>query len=47
MPSPNNPNPAPNPAAGDKDAFKKCLQAVAGIPVEAAISQFGNGLTED
>jgi hypothetical protein len=29
----------------DISALKRCLQAIAGIPIEAAISQFGSGLT--
>jgi hypothetical protein len=32
-------------AGGDDSALKQCLKAIAGIPIEAAISQFGSGLT--
>lgn len=29
----------------DVSALKRCLQAIAGIPIDAAISKFGSGLT--
>lgn len=35
----------PTAAAEAESAFKQCLKAIAGIPIEAAISQFGSGLT--